>query len=101
MQLVAVVVDGTSQTAVQGHTKLVLEERSLDDDNDENKKESGNGWTKLMKGGSNHIRRNCEPETMRNSKCKDLSQVPTIRHLTSQDTVDRERHDRTIVEQGR
>ena len=37
VQLVVVVVDGTSPTAVQGHTELVLEEHSLDDDNDTGK----------------------------------------------------------------
>ena len=53
-----------------------------------------------MKEEPDHVRRNREPETIRNSERGDLSQVPTIRHLTGQDTVDRERQGRSVVEQG-
>ena len=47
-----------------------------------------------------HVRREREVETVRNGVGEDLSEIPAVRLVRGQDTVDGEGHDGTIVEKG-
>ena len=73
---------GGDWNGLEGDAKLILEEGGLQDDN--NKGDGGQG----------------EVQAVSNSESEDLDKIPTVWIHRRQYTIDRERHDCTVVEEG-
>ena len=82
VELRVVVVGRLARTTGEGRTECIGKPGRADDDRDE-----GDG-------------RQREVETVRNGEREDLGQVPTVRSIRGEHTVNGERHDRAVVEEG-
>ena len=59
----------------------------------------GSASSAQVAGRCPHLRRHGEVQTVRNGVRKDLREIPRVRRIRGQHTVDRERHDSAVVQQ--